>query len=244
MIVAVLALASLVSPVILPAPSTTLPAASQPDEYAGKREEMAREQIEARGVKDRRVLGVMRKIPRHFFVTPGSEDEAYGDHPVPIEEGQTISQPYIVALMTETLAAGPGMKVLEVGTGSGYQAAVLAEMGCEVYSIEIIKELCVFARRNLDRAGIGRVKVIQGDGYYGLPGKAPFDRIIVTAAPDHVPPRLINQLKPGGRMVLPVGPEGGDQRLLLITKDRDGKTAREEILPVIFVPLTGGHETR
>jgi protein-L-isoaspartate(D-aspartate) O-methyltransferase len=238
-----LLLAGLLAPVVAGAPiSSTAAVHSGADEYAGERHNMVREQIEARGVRDARVLEAIRAVPRHLFVPSGMEHAAYLDSPLPIGEGQTISQPFIVGLMTEALATEPGQVVLEIGTGSGYQAAVLAALGCRVYTIEIVRALCRQAKRNLKKAGIRNVTVIHGDGWLGLPGKAPFDRIIVTAAPEVVPPRLIEQLKPSGRMVIPVGPERGDQRLLLVRKLADGRIETEEIERVIFVPMTGGED--
>ncbi len=216
----------------------------EPDPYSKARREMVQNDIRARGIDDRRALTAMLEVPRHLFVPAKMRQEAYADYPLPIGEGQTISQPYIVALMTELLELGKGDRVLEVGTGSGYQAAILAAMGCEVYSIEIIEELCKQAGKNLGTAGIEGVSVIHGDGYFGLPEKAPFDGIIVTAAPDHVPPKLVEQLKPGGRMVLPVGPEMEIQSLTVIAKDMKGRTSARDVIPVRFVPLTGGHERR
>lgn len=223
-------------------PSSTI--FPEPDPYSRARREMIQNDIHARGIGDRRVLAAMQEVPRHLFVPEKLRQEAYADYPLPIGEGQTISQPYIVALMTELLELEKGDRVLEVGTGSGYQAAVLAAMDCEVYSIEIIEALCIQAERNLRTAGIEGVSVIHGDGYFGLPEKAPFDGIIVTAAPDHVPAKLVEQIKPGGRMVLPVGPEMEIQNLTVIAKDMKGRTSTREVIPVRFVPLTGGHERR
>lgn len=214
----------------------------EPDHFARARRAMVADDIQARGISDRKVLAAMGQVPRHLFVPVNLRKEAYADYPLPIGQGQTISQPYIVALMTELLELKKGDKVLEVGTGSGYQAAVLAAMGCEVYSIEIIEELCEQAERNLRAAGIKGVSVIHGDGYFGLPDQAPFDGIIVTAAPDHVPPKLVEQLSPGGRMVLPVGAEMEIQSLTVIAKDRAGRIKTRDIIPVRFVPLTGGHQ--
>lgn len=211
------------------------------DANAEARLMMVKNDIHARGINDRRVLEAMRSVPRHLFVPKELRQEAYADYPLPIGEGQTISQPYIVALMSELLELKPGDRVLEVGTGSGYQAAILAAMGCEVYSIEIIQDLCRRAERNLKAAGIENVAVVHGDGYFGLPDRAPFAGIVVTAAPDHVPPKLVAQLKPGGRMVLPVGPEMEIQSLTVITKDSEGNIKTRDIIPVRFVPLTGGH---
>lgn len=204
--------------------------------FAKARVEMVRTQIAGRGVDAPRVLAAMRNAPRHEFVPAGYRDEAYEDHPLPIGFGQTISQPYIVALMTELAAVDPGDTVLEVGTGSGYQAAILDELAARVYTVEIIPELARRAARTLARLGYDRVDVRTGDGYFGWPRHAPFDAILVTAAPDHVPPPLVRQLKEGGRMVIPVGPTGGYQTLWRITKRR-GKVTSENVTGVIFVPL-------
>jgi len=218
-----------------------------PDDHAAARARMLRE-IEAdfratapdTGVSApspalRRALGA---VARERFVPPGLAADAYGNHPLPIGEGQTISQPFIVALMTELLQLAPGARVLEVGTGSGYQAAILAEMGMRVYSIEIVAPLAERARVALDAAGYASVVTRVGDGYLGWPEAAPFDGIIVTAAPDHVPPALVEQLKPGGRLVIPVGPNWMSQELRVIRKDPDGRTVTQRTLPVRFVPLT------
>jgi protein-L-isoaspartate(D-aspartate) O-methyltransferase len=179
-------------------------------------------------------------VPRERFVPPSQRTHAYENRPLPIGDGQTISQPFIVALMTELLQLAPGANVLEVGTGSGYQAAVLAELGARVHSIEIVQALAARARAALDDAGYGAVLTRIGDGYRGWPEAAPFDAIIVTAAPDHVPPALVEQLKPGGRLVIPVGPHWLSQELLLIRKEADGRTVTRRTLPVRFVPLTRG----
>jgi protein-L-isoaspartate(D-aspartate) O-methyltransferase len=178
------------------------------------------------------------KVPRERFVPSGVAHLAYENRPLAIGEGQTISQPFIVALMTELLQVAPGAKVLEVGTGSGYQAAVLAELGLRVYSIEIVAPLAARARAALDAAGYGTVVTRVGDGYKGWPDAAPFDGILVTAAPDHVPPALVAQLKAGARMVIPVGPNWLAQELQVIRKEADGRTVTQRTLPVRFVPLT------
>jgi protein-L-isoaspartate(D-aspartate) O-methyltransferase len=211
------------------------------DRFAALREQMVSQQIEGRDVRDPRVLAAMRKVPRHLFVPPSLVEEAYDDHPLPIGEGQTISQPYIVAIMTELLGLAGGERVLEVGTGSGYQAAVLAEVAREVYSIEILEPLARSAAATLDRLGYGSVRVRAGDGYLGWPEAAPFDAIIVTAAPDHVPQPLIDQLKVGGRLVIPVGVSF--QELVVCTKTVRG-IERRSLLPVRFVPMTGEIERR
>ncbi len=189
---------------------------------------------------DPRVMQAMARVPRHEFVPASERRYAYENRPLPIGYGQTISQPYIVAIMTDLLKLEPGDRVLEIGTGSGYQAAVLAELVQQVYSIEIIGDLARRARGVLDRLGYKQVKTRVGDGYYGWQERAPFDAIIVTAAADHVPPPLIKQLKPGGRMLIPVGSRFMIQQLVLITKGDEGITTRL-LLPVRFVPLTGEH---
>lgn len=205
--------------------------------FAAERSAMVRFQIEARDVRDPAVLRALRHVPRHEFVPVSMREYAYADRPLPIGEGQTISQPYIVAFMTELLEVQPGQRVLEIGTGSGYQAAVLAELGVEVYTIEIVEKLAATARELLQRLGYAKVHVRAGDGYRGWPEFAPFDRIIVTAAPPQVPQPLIDQLKPGGRLVVPEGEH--EQDLVLYTKTSDGKLRRERVLPVRFVPMTG-----
>ncbi|MGB9722944.1 MAG: protein-L-isoaspartate(D-aspartate) O-methyltransferase [Chloroflexia bacterium] len=220
-----------------PAPAS--PSATIQDPYLEQRLQMVEETIVARGVSDPDVLRAMRTVPRHLFVPPEYLDLAYDDRPLPIGYGQTISQPYIVAWMTELLQLKPGEKVLEIGTGSGYQAAVLAELGdVEVYSIEIIPELAQQAAERLQRLGYGRVHLTQGDGYFGWPEHAPYDAIIVTAAPDHLPPPLVEQLREGGRLVIPIGPRGGWQTLWRFTK-KAGEVKAEALDYVSFVPLTG-----
>jgi protein-L-isoaspartate(D-aspartate) O-methyltransferase len=199
---------------------------------------MVREQIESRGVSDARVLAAMRKVPRHEFVPEHLAGAAYEDHPLPIGYGQTISQPYIVALMTELLHLTPESKVLEVGTGCGYQTAVLAEIAAEVYSVEIIEPLAKESVDRLQRLGYENTHVKRGDGYLGWPEHAPFDAIVVTAGAEHIPPPLVEQLKPGGRMVIPVGEPHGEQSLLLVEKDLDASVSTRNITPVLFVPLT------
>jgi protein-L-isoaspartate(D-aspartate) O-methyltransferase len=190
---------------------------------------------------DVRVLDALGKVPRHRFVPADQEKYAYKNRPLPIGYGQTISQPYIVALMTDLLAVRPGDRILEIGTGSGYQAAILAEMGAKVYSMEIVEPLGQRAAATLAAAGYDTVKVRVGDGYYGWADHAPYDAIIVTAAASHVPPPLVKQLKPGGRMVIPVGAQFLTQHLQLVEKEADGGVVSRQILPVRFVPLTGGH---
>jgi len=190
---------------------------------------------------DPRVMSVMGKVPRHQFVSKDLESEAYENRPLPIGHGQTISQPYIVALMTDLLHTKPGDRVLEVGTGSGYQAAVLSELVREVYTIEIIEPLAKQAAQRLAQLGYRNAEVKVADGYYGWPEHAPFDSIVVTAAASHVPPPLVKQLKPGGRIVIPVGASFLTQSLMLIEKQADGSVTTRQILPVAFVPLTGKH---
>ncbi len=197
---------------------------------------MVDRQISARGVKDARVLGAMRIVPRHEFVPRDQADQAYGDRALPIGEGQTISQPYIVALMTELLNVQPGDAVLEIGTGSGYQAAVLAVLTDQVYTVEILPKLARRAAETLDRLGYARVQTANADGYFGWAEHAPYDGIIVTAAPDHIPAPLVAQLREGGRMVIPVGPPGSYQTLWRLTKQQ-GKVVSENITDVAFVPL-------
>jgi protein-L-isoaspartate(D-aspartate) O-methyltransferase len=227
------------------------PAATAADERADERAAMV-EVIEAavrgtarelgREALDVRVLEAMRTVPRHEFVPGNVRRDAYQDRPLPIGYGQTISQPYIVAIMTDLVAPVPESRVLEVGTGSGYQAAVLAGLVSEVYTLEIVPELANRARRDLARLGYDNVTAKQGDGYYGWPAAAPFDAIVVTAGASHVPPPLIEQLRPGGRMIIPVGSRFLVQQLLLLTKAEDGSVSTRQVLPVRFVPLTGGHE--
>jgi len=190
---------------------------------------------------DDAVLGAMRTVPRHAFVPEDEQDRAYDNRPLPIGYGQTISQPYIVALMTDLLDVGPGDTVLEVGTGSGYQAAVLSGLVARISTIEIVPQLGERARDVLARLGYDNVEVRIGDGYYGWEARAPFDGIIVTAAASHVPPPLVRQLRPGGRMLIPVGSHFLVQELLMVEKNADGEVSTRQILPVAFVPLTGGH---
>jgi protein-L-isoaspartate(D-aspartate) O-methyltransferase len=208
--------------------------------FTQQRERMVIETIERRGITDEDVLSAMRNVPRHLFVPEGEREYAYGDYPLPIGYGQTISQPYIVALMTELLELKEGDKILEVGTGSGYQAAVLAEIpSVEVYTIEIIPELAERVHLCLESLGYTNVHRKQGDGYYGWPEHSPFDAIIVTAAPNHVPQPLVDQLANGGRMVIPVGPPGGYQTLWKFVKEPSGELQAYNMGGVAFVPLTG-----
>jgi len=216
------------------------PAHAVPSEAESREQErthMVRRQIEARGVRDARVLEAMRKVPRHRFMPESQRAHAYDDRPLPIAHGQTISQPYIVALMSELADVKPGDTVLEVGTGSGYQAAVLAEMGVKVFSIEIIEPLAKQATATLSELGYGnKVEVRHGDGYAGWPERAPFDAVIVTAAPPKIPKPLKQQLKVGGRLVIPVGKHY--QSLIRVTRTKDG-FREESVIPVRFVPMTG-----
>jgi len=195
-------------------------------------------------IRDPRVIQAMRDVPRHEFVPPERQASAYIDSPLPIGYGQTISQPYIVALMTDRLELQPGQKVLEIGTGSGYQAAVLSELTPYVYTIEIVKPLYEEVVERFKRLGYRTVETKQADGYDGWPEHAPFDAIIVTCAAGHIPPPLWDQLKPGGRMIIPVGAVYETQRLLVLTKQPDGKRRSENILPVRFVPMTGRSQER
>jgi protein-L-isoaspartate(D-aspartate) O-methyltransferase len=211
------------------------------DDRRKEREQMVAYQITApgRGVEDKKVLDAMLNVPRHLFVPESQARDAYADTPLPIGWGQTISQPFIVAFMTELLKLAPGDKVLEIGTGSGYQAAVLSELTPHVYSVEIIKELGNQAAERLEKLGYKTVKVKVGDGYFGWEEHAPFDAIIVTCAAGHVPPPLLKQLKPGGRMAIPVGGAFDTQHIILVTKDREGNVTSRQVLPVMFVPMTG-----
>jgi len=206
--------------------------------YTRKREEMVRRQLMTRDITDRQVLEVMGSVPRHLFVNPSLRRQAYVDSPLPIDEGQTISQPYIVALMTQHLKLKGGEKILEVGTGSGYQAAVLAHLTDKVYSIEIRENLAKKAAETLSTLDYNQVQVKWSDGYFGWEEHAPFDAIIVTCAANHVPPPLLKQLKEGGRLIIPVGSTLYFQTLTLITKKK-GKPKVRQILGVNFVPMTG-----
>jgi protein-L-isoaspartate(D-aspartate) O-methyltransferase len=232
---------------LLGAVAFAAPEAQYEDLEAGARRDMVEEV--ARGFQATRARGLpsklstavadaMRAVPRHEFVPSSERDYAYENRPLPIGYGQTISQPQVVALMTELAGIAKGARVLEIGTGSGYQAAVAAQMGARVYTIEIVPELGAAAAARLKRLGYGDVEVRVGDGYFGWPEAAPFDAILVTAAASHVPPPLLEQLAQGGRMVIPVGPPFLVQQLVLVTKDKDGAVRTRQLLPVSFVPLT------
>jgi len=210
-------------------------------EFQEERAHMVQTQMVQRrpAIRNTSVLEAMRQVPRHLFVPWALQPSAYGDHPLPIGHGQTISQPYIVALMTEALEMKSGAKVLEIGTGSGYQAAVLSELTPRVFTMEIINALGKEARQRLQKLGYHTIRVRIGDGYFGWPDEAPFDGIIVTCAAGHIPPPLIAQLRDGGRMVIPVGGVYQVQRLMVVTKDNQGKVRTRELLPVRFVPMTG-----
>jgi protein-L-isoaspartate(D-aspartate) O-methyltransferase len=208
--------------------------------FRSRRLAMVERHIAREGIDDTATLRAMREVPRHAFVPAELRDQAYENHPLPIGLGQTISQPYIVGYMTELVRPRPGMRILEVGTGSGYQAAVLAATGADVYTIEIFRTLADSARRRLSRLGYTSVTVRHGDGHDGWSDAAPFDAILVTAAAGHVPPALPRQLKPGGRMVIPVGSVYGAQYLILIEKNDKGAVRTRTLLPVAFVPMLSG----
>lgn len=239
-------------------PETILAPASQPTtgpagetwskprsaERRAERDRMVEWHIAARDVRDPVVLEAMRNVPRHWFIPERARRMAYADHPLRIGHDQTISQPYIVALMTQALKLEPDHKVLEIGTGSGYQAAVLAEITPHVFTIEIVEPLARLAAETLKRHGYDTITVRAGDGYAGWPEHAPFDAIIVTCAPEDIPPKLIEQLAVGGRMCIPVGPQGRFQHLVIAVKQPDGTLARSVIAPVTFVPMTGGEDEK
>jgi protein-L-isoaspartate(D-aspartate) O-methyltransferase len=228
-----------------PTPTVFQTAEGDDEGFARQREQMVLETIERRGITDDDVLNAMRAVPRHLFVPETQRQHAYGDYPLPIGCGQTISQPYIVALMTDLLELKQGDKVLEIGTGSGYQAAILAEMpGITVYTMEIVPELAESSHQRLESQNYHNVHCKQGDGYYGWPEHGPFDAIIITAAPDHLPPPLVEQLAVGGRIVVPIGPPGGYQTLWKFVKGVDGEMQAHSQGGVAFVPFTGpGVET-
>jgi protein-L-isoaspartate(D-aspartate) O-methyltransferase len=215
----------------------SIPYAREPDDFARLRELMVQHQIMARGVKDSNVIRAMLKVPRHSFVPKARRAYSYEDYPLSIGEGQTISQPYIVAYMTEALDLRPGDKVLEIGTGSGYQAAILGELVKEVYTIEIVAKLGKRASQTLSRLGYKNIHVKIGDGYKGWPDKAPFDAVIVTCAPE----KVIKQLKEGGRMIIPVGRTGGVQKLVRAVK-KEGRLRTEDVMYVRFVPMVKGRD--
>ena len=229
--------------------AASLPAKTAADEYAAERDALVREiRYNVRETSDyigttsldESVMQVMGKVPRHEFVPPSLRDDAYENRPLPIGHGQTISQPYIVALMTALIEPEPGDRVLEIGTGSGYQAAVLAELVESVQTIEIVPPLGEEARKRMSRLGYENIETRIGDGYYGWPEAAPFNAIVVTAAASHIPPPLVQQLQPGGVMIIPVGSRFQVQQLTLVNKDSEGKVLTRQVLPVRFVPLTGG----
>lgn len=228
-----------IPPTTEPSPTPTEMAVPTKD-FTQARSRMVDEQIAVRGIDDEAVLMAMRTIPRHAFVPESMINQAYADHPLPIGYGQTISQPFIVALMTQTLNPKPGQRILEIGTGSGYQAAVLAELGVDVYTIEIIPELADQAAQRLSDLGYTNIHTLNADGYFGWQEYAPFDAIIVTAAPDHLPQPLANQLTEGGRLVIPIGPVGFLQTLWLFEKI-DGELQATNLGGVTFVPFTGDH---
>lgn len=218
--------------------------AAEGDGFASRRAAMVAHQIGARGVSDPGVLDAMRSVPRHLFVPESEVPYAYDDHPLPIGLGQTISQPFMVAAMSELAQVRPGDTVLEVGTGSGYQAAVLDCMGARVFTIEIVEELARTAAERLARLGYTNTTVRAGDGYAGWPEHAPFDAVLVTAGATHVPQPLVDQMKPGAKMVIPVGPTLDVQSLKVLTKRADGGVDEQDVMPVRFVPLTGEGQRR
>jgi protein-L-isoaspartate(D-aspartate) O-methyltransferase len=218
-------------------PALLLPAAGKDAEFTAARERMIRDQLLERGLTDPRILSAFRRVQRHLFVAPQYWHQAYGDFPLPIDEGQTISQPYIVAIMTSVIAPDFKKKVLEIGTGSGYQAAVLAELVREVYTIEIVPALAQKSRELLQSLGYRNINFRTGNGHLGWPEAAPFDGIIVTCSPDHIPEPLIEQLAMGGRMVIPISYSTNVQYLLLVEKLPDGKLKKTDLIPVMFVPM-------
>ncbi len=214
------------------------PGFSTDDQYQSARHAMVRVQIKRRGVDNEAVLDAMRRVPRHLFIPESDPVKSYGDYPVPIGYGQTISQPYIVAIMTQLLDVGPDDRILEIGTGSGYQAAILAEICREVVSIEIVDQLAKSSAKRIEDMGYMNITVICGDGYLGYPPRAPYDGIIITAAVEPVPPLLVGQLVPGGRIVVPLGNPGRGQDLTVLEKQEDGTLKQRKVLPVRFVPFT------
>lgn len=208
-------------------------------DYGAEREAMVERQLERRGIAAPRILNAFRAVPREAFVSPSFEHSAYGDHPLPIAAGQTISQPYIVALMIESAGIGPGDKVLEVGAGSGYAAAVISRIAARVIGIERQHDLVTLAGERLQRLGYDNVEIVEGDGTTGWPAEAPFDAILVAASGSHVPEPLLDQLAPDGRLVMPLGDRGSVQQLVKVTKRADGSTERQNLGAVRFVPLIG-----
>lgn len=227
---------SLCATIVVPAVACATGAQRASHDWDGERRRMVEDQLKARDIRDPQVLDAMLKVPRHLFVPEAQRAQAYADSPLPIGHGQTISQPYIVAFMTQALKVRPGDRILEIGTGSGYQAAVLATLPTTVYTIEIVAPLAERARETLKSLGYRNVEVRTGNGYLGWPEHAPFDRIMVTAAPDEVPPALVQQLKIGGVMAIPVGSESQELRILRRTETG---TETLDTLPVRFVPMTG-----
>ena len=223
--------------------ASAVPTSDPDSRYDDARRRMVERDLRGRDLTDERVLAAMARVPRHRFVPEQHRSQAYEDHPLPIGFGQTISQPYMVAVMTQLLELRPGEKVLEIGTGSGYQAAVLAEMTPHVYSVEIIEQLAERARSTLQDLGYDQVKTTVGDGYYGWEEHAPYDAIIVTCAPDHIPQPLVSQLRDGGRMVIPIGPPGLYQSLWKIEKKGD-QIVSKNVMGVVFVPMTGAADRR
>jgi protein-L-isoaspartate(D-aspartate) O-methyltransferase len=213
-------------------------------DWAPQRQQMVEQQLRGRDIGNERVLAAMGRVPRHEFVPDAVRPQAYEDYPLPIGLGQTISQPYIVALMTEVIDPQPGQRVLEVGTGSGYQAAVLAELVGKVYTIELLPDLAQQAQARLERLGYGNVEVRAGDGYQGWPEAAPFDAILVTCGADHVPEPLFEQLKPGGTLIIPVGETPAQQWLRVVQKGPRGERQARDLAPVRFVPLRRAGEQR
>ena len=222
----------------LPSPAAAV--VEEPERHLEDRMKMVDTQIRRRGVTDQDVLDAMETVPRHEFVPDRYVDQAYADHPLPIGHGQTISQPYIVALMTELLKLKDTDRVLEIGTGSGYQAAILAQVVAEVYTVEIVEPLALEADERLERLGYTNIHTLHADGYFGWKEHAPFDAIIVTAAPDHIPQPLVQQLADGGKLVVPVGPPGGYQTLWEVSKEGE-EIKNRNVTGVLFVPLTGDH---
>ena len=223
---------------IVASPFAVLSSDTSENTLEKRRDVMVEQDIKARGIKDSHVLGAMLKVKRHLFVDEGQWGKAYNDHPLPIGEGQTISQPYVVALMTEAVGLKGDEKVLEIGTGSGYQAAILAEIVKSVFTIEIKKGLYERARERLQKLGYKNIQVRHGDGYFGWESSAPFDVIMVTASANHIPPPLINQLKEGGQLIIPLGSTVFHQNLTLVRKEK-GKLFVTELGGVVFVPMTG-----